>query len=165
MASKDAPRYVLASFREWQPLVMAVTVLSQLPNLDSQIGVLALLRSFSDPAFLSAKSSLDASVRHRIDKMSHLNFQVEPSALSCSEGALAHQLARRIEQGCASFSEALSVWMTSKQASRLAQDVGQGQILLWVRLLSPEQERQACEVLLAAGPLRVEVHDLLPLST
>lgn len=165
MASKDAPRYVLASFQAWQPLVMAVAVLSQLPDFNSQIGVLALLRSFSDPAFLSAKSNLDASVWRGIDKMSQLTFQVEPAALSCSDGPLARQLARRIEQGCASFSEALCVWMTSKQASRLAQDVGQGQILLWVRLLSPEQERQACEVLLVAGPLRVEVHDLVPLST
>lgn len=42
--------------------------------------------------------------------------------------------------------------------------VRQGRVLLWARLVLPGQEQSTCETLLNAHPLRVEVHDLVPVS-
>ena len=93
-----------------------------------------------------------------------MTFRKPPEVLTCN-GNLADLLTQRIEQGSAGPSEAFSAWMTAKQAARLADDIRRGRILLWAQLVSPRQEQQVCEALLAtAGVQRVEVHDLVPVS-
>ena len=164
MASKGAPRYVLAIFQDWSPLLTAAASLARLPDFGSQIGVLGRSSLFAVPELLTAMSGLDTGFRHGIEQRTKLLFPKPPEEIGCSDGGLARQLSRRIEEGCACLTDALAAWMMAGQAVRLADDISQGRLLLWARLFSPQQEQQGCRLLLVSGPLRVEVHDLISVS-
>ena len=56
------------------------------------------------------------------------------------------------------------VEVMGKAACQLADALRQGRMLLWARLVLPGQEQSTCETLLNTHPLRVEVHDLVPVS-
>ena len=165
MAIKEAPRYALAVFQEWPPLLLAAASLTVLPDFGSQIGVLGRLALFAAPDLLATIGGVDERFRHGIERRTELLFAKPPEAVGCSGGGLAQKLSRRVEEGCASLAEALAAWMMGKHAAGLADDVSQGRLLLWARLFSPELERQGCMMLLRSRPLRLEVHDLVPVST
>ena len=162
MGTKTALRYAVAIFQDWPAVLLAGTTLAHLQDFNSQISILGQLSLFAAPALGAASRGLGARVGDAINKRIDLAFGEPTEALSCSEGTLARQLSRRVEQGCASLTEVLSAWMIPRQALRLVDDVRQGRILLWAELLSPEQEQQAFQVLLETNALRVEVHDLVP---
>jgi len=161
MASKSAPRYALAVFQDWPPLLLAVSGLRRLGF--PQIGVLGRLASFTAPELHTVVGGLDTRFRHGIERRTEFRFPKPPEAICCSDGNLAQQLSRRVEESCASFAEAPAAWMMTKQALDLADDINRGRLLLWVRLFSPEQEQEGCRLLLASAPLRVEVHDFVPI--
>ena len=82
----------------------------------------------------------------------------------CSAGDLADALEECAQSGAETLEKAFENWMVPSQAKRLADDVKARLPLLWVRIKAVEEEMSVCEALLRAAPMRVEVHDLVPVG-
>jgi hypothetical protein len=156
-----APRFAVGVFTGWPPLVSAATAVVQLPGPQSPISVLGKLASFLPTAAPTIRG-YDARVWEAFANKAKLLFP-EAEALGCSNGLLAQWLRKRIDEGCTGLGDALSPWMMEKQAKRFEEDVRHGRLLLWMKVPTPEQERQVCEALLNERLHRLEVHDFATL--
>lgn len=160
MASRNASRYVIGVFAGWQALAIAVAALADQFEVERRLAVLAMTDTFQSPGATAMVKAASPRLREALREKRDL--QLGNAAIVCTPGPLADLLERRIRDGCLHLAEALSMWMFPQQAREFAEDIQRGHILLWVRLLASDPEQDISETLLANGPLRIEVHDLMP---
>lgn len=164
MASKAPIRYAVAAFADARHLLPTLRWLVAHPVYGQHVSLLALESVFAQLAIATAMTTLEPGLQSVLGKHRQVTFGPAQPSLGCTEGSLCSQLVRAIHQGCQSFAELLGHWMVPRLAVRLNNDVVQGQLLLWIRLSSSEDEDVVCSTLLNARALRVEVHDLVPAS-
>ena len=92
-----------------------------------------------------------------------LAFPGNREPIGCTSGPLAHCLTERINASAVSLKEALGAWLVPRHAAHFQDVVEDGRILLWVRLISIEDERRAYRCLLRNSSNSVGVHDLVAL--
>jgi hypothetical protein len=93
-----------------------------------------------------------------------LAFPENHEPIACTSGPLADCLAGRLSLGAISLKDALSHWLIPRHAASFQSAVESGKILQWVRLTDADEERRACQSLLASSSSSVGVHDLTLLS-
>ena len=162
MASRSASRYLLGVFGSWPALAAGVAALGKLFEVDGRFAVMALAGTFQEQGSANFLKAASPALHKSLSERRHLQLAAEPSAVDCTSGSLADRLEQRSRDGCSSFADALAMWMLPQQARELADDIRRGRILLWVRLFASDPEREIGETLFTNGPLRVEVHDLVP---
>jgi hypothetical protein len=80
--------------------------------------------------------------------------------LLCSETAFGRLIASRARDGAPSLSDALAGWMLPRHAGTLCVALEQQQVLVWVELHDPDDERTASLCLLRLSQGAVGVHDI-----
>ena len=90
-----------------------------------------------------------------------LAFLENREPFGCTTGALHDCLLDELGSGARSLKEALSHWLVPRHAEHFQEIVERGKIQLWIRLTSAEDERSACQSLLANSSNSVGVHDLV----
>jgi hypothetical protein len=89
-----------------------------------------------------------------------LAFPEAREPIACTSGPLAECLAVRLRLGAISLKDALSHWLIPRHAAAFQSAVESGKILQWVRVTDADEERRACQSLLATSSSSVGVHDL-----
>jgi hypothetical protein len=79
----------------------------------------------------------------------------------CTSGPLADSLTRRRQSGARSLKDALACWLIPRHARHFEDAVAANKILLWIRVVDADDERRACQWLLAHSSNSVGVHDLV----
>jgi len=115
---------------------------------------LALSRVFSGEKLLT-HSRTPASV-------AEVTFPENREPFGCTTGILHDCLLDRLGSDARSLKDALSHWLLPRHAAHFQEIVDKGKIQLWIRLTSAEDERNACQSLLANSSNSVGVHDLVP---
>lgn len=95
-----------------------------------------------------------------ISPINLLAFPEDREPIACTSGPLADCLAERLSLGAISLKDALSYWLIPRHAAGFQSAVESGKVLQWVRLTDAEEERRACQGLLASSSSSVGVHDL-----
>jgi hypothetical protein len=87
-------------------------------------------------------------------------FPGNSGPIACTSGTLADCLDHAAQKGAASLGEALATWLLPRHADYFQERVEAGNIQLWVRIANADDERHACQSLLALSSGIVGVHDL-----
>lgn len=140
------PRFAVAAFDSW---AVAQTTLHELRQ-----GSKPLL----DISYLGLRNVLSELPP---DALRDLPFPDSIATVVCSAGPVAEQLSAKVSVGAQSLESALTTWLIPRHAAQLQQTVNNGQIVVWVQLRDPEDERRACRTLLTGGCHSVGVHDLI----
>lgn len=117
------------------------------------VSVIALERVFAHKAFAEVEQSAPAP-------LCTLAFPRNRAPICCTSGLLADCLAARQRLGASTLQQALGRWLVPRHAAHLGQAVDNGRILVWVQLFDADDERRACQSLLAHSSNSVGVHDL-----
>lgn len=158
MGRSPRTRYVIGIFPSWERLQSGLRALGELHDAVLELTLLADAQELADG---DGQGELPLPLREDFAARVTLAFPANKGLVSCTAGELAQRLKRRLDEGSPSLTDALASWMREHHAQRLDADIGWGLIQLWVRVLSPDQELRVGETLLANGPLRIEVHDLV----
>jgi hypothetical protein len=145
-------RFAAGSFESWLQLCPAFDDLCRRGFATESFSCLALERVFAGKP---------AGVLPEANTMEDLAFSDLPAPVCCTAGPLRDLLLDRLQSGTQSFKEALSHWMVPRHAAHFQETVEKGQIQLWIRLANGEDERRACQGLLASSCNSVGVHDLV----
>ena len=94
--------------------------------------------------------------------VAELIFPDNRQPFGCTTGILYDCLLDRLGSDARSLKDALSQWLVPRHAAHFQEIVNKGKIQLWIRLTSAEDERNACQSLLANSSNSVGVHDLVP---
>ena len=90
-----------------------------------------------------------------------LRFAESAEPTVCTSGPLADCLLERIDSGAQSLKDALGRWLIPRHAAHFVEAVEAGKILFWIRVADADDERIACQSLLAHSSNSVGVHDLM----
>jgi hypothetical protein len=90
-----------------------------------------------------------------------LPFADGSAAIVCTHGPLADRLTQRATSGARTLKDALGHWIIPRHAARFEDAVHAGKILLWIQVANADEERRACQTLLAQSSNSVDVHDLI----
>lgn len=146
-------RFAVGTFATWPQLRDALQDVRLGGLAFDRFNCLALERVF-------AGKTIVAPSQQPVD-VQKLAFPDNAEAIGCTSGPLADRLAERLRSGAPSLKEALGHWLVPRHAARFQEAVEDGKILLWIRLSDADDERRACQSLLANSSNSVGVHDLL----
>lgn len=151
-------RFAVGSFDTWPQVRTAIRDLERRGVVLDSFNCLALRRAFTG-------KSIIAPSRERV-AIHELAFPDSPDLLGCTSGPLAECLASRLDSGARSLKDALAFWLLPRHAAAFQDQVESGKILKWVRAANADDERRACQCLLANSSGPIGVHDLVrPLGT
>lgn len=146
-------RFAVATFDTWAGLRRALQdlCLGGLPF--ETFNCLGLQRVFADEDAVSSDQMPMV--------LEELPFSDHREPICCTAGRLADCLAGRQRAGARSLQAALSHWLILRHAAHFQQAVERGGIALWVQISDADDERRACQSLLASSSNSVGVHDLV----
>jgi hypothetical protein len=145
-------RFAVATFDTGNELRDALQSLRQEGIRDDAFNCLCLEEMMADAALLAVSP---ATARRT------LMFRDQLRPICCTAGPLANRLLARLRAEAPTLKAALGEWLIPRHAEQIQGDVDQGRIVLWVRLLSSEDEPRAYRSLLARSLYSVGVHDLV----
>jgi hypothetical protein len=145
-------RFAVGTFDSWQQLCDALYDLRFRGLVLDSFNCLAVRRVFAGGTIIAPS--------HEPVVIEELAFPDNGELLGCTSGPLADCLADRLGSGARSLKDALASWLLPRHAGHLQRAVEDGKILLWIRLVDAEDERRACQWLLATSSNSVGVHDL-----
>ena len=145
-------RFAVGTFASWQELDNALHDLRLRGVAPDSFNCLALERALAENSASAVVANCAGTQR--------LAFPDNHEAMACTSGVLADLLDARFRSGAQSLREALGCWLIARHATHFEGVVEAGKILIWVRLGSPDEERCACQSLLASSSHSVGVHDL-----
>lgn len=145
-------RFAVATFDTGYDLRDALQSLRQEGLRDDAFNCLGLEEIMADAALLAVPP---ATARRT------LLFPGQLRPISCTTGPLADRLAARLRAEAPTLKSALGEWLIPRHAKQIQDDVDQGRVVLWVLLLSSEDEPRAYRSLLARSSYSVGVHDLV----
>ena len=150
-------RFAVGTFGSWTELHAALQDL-RVRGVAHGMNCLALHRVL-DLAAATMPSNMSAPIEL-------LAFPENREPIACTSGPLAECLAERLRLGAISLKDALSHWLIPRHAAGFQSAVENGKILQWIRVTDADEERRACQSLLASSSSSVGVHDLtLPSGT
>lgn len=153
MAEHLIVRFAVGIFDSWEEAAKGLRDL-RLRGMDLQaVGFLALKRAFADEAFGEIERSTSA-------RLYELAFPRNPEPICCTSGLLSDCLAARQSLGVPTLQQALGQWLVPRHAAHFGQAVDDGRILMCIQLFDADEERRACQSLLAHSSNSVGVHDL-----
>jgi hypothetical protein len=114
----------------------------------------------SSVSYLALERVLAAKVTAARSDIRQLAFPEQNEPLACTAGPLAECLWERLLLGAISLKDALGRWLIPRHAAHLQRAVESGSVLMWLRLADADEERRACQCLLAHSSNSVGVHDL-----
>jgi hypothetical protein len=146
-------RFAVGTFDGWQPLREALHD-ERARSLDfDNFSWLALERSFvGDIVLAPSRKPL---------VIQPLSFPNNPALIACTSGPLANCLLQRLRLGASSLKDALGHWLIPRHAAHFQDAVQEGKIAPWIQLADANDERRACEWLLARSSGSVGVHDFV----
>jgi hypothetical protein len=119
------------------------------------------LQTVDRPAESISRLALSSALDISRSSLKELPFPNNAEPLACTKGAIAQQLAQKLDSGAPTLQTALSTWLIPRHALQLERAVEDGGVLVWVELHDSEDERNAYRILLSAGCSLVGVHDLV----
>ena len=146
-------RFAVGAFDNWQQLSEALEDLRGREFMLQSLNCLALKQVFSGKVILTPSQEPVAIER--------LVFSSQPEEICCTSGPLATCLCASIEAGATNLKDALGLWLIPRHAAYLQRTVEERNILLWLEVPDSDQERSACQSLLATSSGPVGVHDLV----
>jgi hypothetical protein len=153
LAERLTLRFAVGAFDTWQQLRDALSDLRLRGLVLDSFNCLALMRAFAGKTILAPSQE--------VVRIEPLVFPQSLEPLGCTSGPLADCLAERLRSGAVSLKDALSHWLLARHAAHLQDVVESGKILKWIRLANADDERRACQSLLANSSNSVGVHDLI----
>ena len=90
-----------------------------------------------------------------------LPFPTNRELIAATVGPLADRLAARLEAKADTLASALGHWLIRRHAVQLQDAVAAGKIVLLVQIFDNDDERRACQSLLARSSNSVGVHDIV----
>jgi hypothetical protein len=146
-------RFALGTFDDWQQLSAVLEDLRDREFVLQSFNCLALKQVFSGKVILTPSQEPVAIER--------LAFSGQPGEICCTSGPLATCLCTSIKAGATTLKDALGLWLIARHAAYLQRAVEERKILLWIEIPDSDQERTACQSLLATSSGPVGVHDLV----
>jgi hypothetical protein len=153
LAESSILRFAVGAFDSWQQLGDALGDLRLRGLVLDGCNCLAFERVFAGNTVLAPSETL-----LRIEPLA---FPESGEPVACTAGPLADCLAERLRSGARSLKGALGHWLLARHAAHFQDVVEAGKILLWISLADAEDERRACQSLLANSSNSVGVHDLV----
>jgi hypothetical protein len=146
-------RFAVGAFGDWQQLSAVLEDLRDREFVLQNFNCLALKQVFSGKVILTPSQQPLAIER--------LVLSGQPEEICCTSGPLATCLGASIEAGATTLKDALGLWLIPRHAAYLQSSVEDRKILLWLEVPDSDQERSACQSLLATSSGPVGVHDLV----
>ncbi len=146
-------RFAVGTFHSWNGVEIAIRDLGSGGTAASSFNLLGLQR------VLAGASHATADGRQFVPW--ELPFPGNGELIGCTQGPLAERLAGRLSAGATTLKTALGRWLIPRHAAHLQSKVEDGNITLWVQLFDHDDERRACQSLLARSSSSVGVHDLI----
>jgi hypothetical protein len=146
-------RFAVGTFDNWQQLSTVLEDLRLRGFILHSFNCLALKRVFSEKVFLTPSQ--------KPVPIETLAFSSQSEDICCTSGPLATCLLASLEAGAKNLKDALSKWLIPKHAIYLERTLGEGNILFWLEVADPDEERSACQSLLATSSGLVGVHDFV----
>jgi hypothetical protein len=158
MESQPPPpklRFAVGIFDSWDRLRGGVSDLGTRGLGIDNVNCLGLLRAFARDATIAAVP-LQEPLRLR-----EFAFPRNSGPIACTSGPLAERLDHAALTGAASLGDALATYLLPRHADYLQERVEAGNVQLWIRIANADDERHACQSLLALSSGAVGVHDFL----
>jgi hypothetical protein len=150
-------RFAVGAFDGWQPLREAVGDAHHRGLDFGSFSWLALERSFlGETIVVPTQKPL---------VIQPLPFPNDTVPIACTSGPLANCLLQRLRLGAGSLKDALGHWLIRRHAAHFYDVVQAGKIVPWIQVTDANDERRACEWLLARSSDAVGVHDLVVQSS
>jgi hypothetical protein len=146
-------RFAVGTFETWPQVREALHDLRVRGVVLDCFNCLALKRAFSGKTIVAPKQE-PLSVQA-------LPFPDSAELIACTAGPLADSLKARLDSGASNLKHALGLWLIPRHAAHFQDAVQAGRILLWIRVVDGDDERSACQSLLAHSLNSVGVHDLV----
>lgn len=151
-------RFAVGTFDTWPQVRTAIRDLEHRGVVLDSFNCLAVRRAF-------ARKTIIAPSREPL-AIQELAFPDSRKLLGCTSGPLAERLANRLDSGARSLKDALALWLIPRHAAAFQDQVESGKILKWIRTANADDERRACQCLLANSSGPIGVHDLVvPVGT
>jgi hypothetical protein len=152
LADQNKLRFAVGTFDDWLPLREALQD-ERARGLDfDSFSWLSLERSFV------GRTVVTPSEKPLI--IQPLSFPNNAALIACTSGPLANCLLQRLRLGANSLKDALGHWLIPRHAAHFQDVVEAGKIAPWIQITDANNERRACEWLLAHSSGSVGVHDL-----
>ena len=146
-------RFAVGNFDNWSQVRVALRDLHVRGLVLDSFNCLGLKRVFTGMSIVAPDQEL-VTVRP-------LPFPDSSEIVGCTSGPLADCLLERLEAGASSLKCAFGLWLIPRHAAHFQGAVRAGKILLWIRVAGADDERRACQSLLAHSSNSVGVHDLV----
>lgn len=144
-------RFAVGTFDSWLPLQEALgDARDRGLNFDN-LNCLAL------ESLLSEKTIVVPSRKPLV--IEALPYPNNARLIACTSGPLANCLLQRLRLGAHSLKDALGHWLIPRHATHFEDAVEAGKIVPWIQVADADDERRACEWLLARSSSAVNVHD------
>jgi hypothetical protein len=146
-------RFAVGTFDTWPQVRDALRDLRARGLVLDSFNCLALERVFAGQTILAPDQKPVA--------VEVLPFADGSEAIACTSGPLADRLTERISSGAQSLKDAFGRWLIPRHAAHFHDTVLAGKVVFWIRVTEAEDERRACQTLLACSSDSVGVHDLM----
>jgi hypothetical protein len=153
MVQEPKLRFAVGTFDSWPQVRAALRDLRARGVVLDNFNCLALQRLFADKTIVAPDQ---ASVA-----VAALPFADGADVIACTSGPLADKLTEQTTFGARTLQDALGRWIIPRHAARFEDAVHAGKILFWIQVANADEERRACQTLLAHSSNSVDVHDLV----
>jgi hypothetical protein len=157
MESQSPPklRFAVGIFDSWERLRGGVRDLGTRDLRIDHVNCLGLLRVFARQA------TVGAAPWNQLLRIREFALPGNSGPIACTSGPLAERLGHAAQVGAASLGEAFATWLLPRHADYFQERVEAGDIQLWVHIANTDDERHACQSLLALSSGTVGVHDFI----
>jgi hypothetical protein len=157
MESQSPPklRFAVGIFDSWERLRGGVRDLGTRDLRIDDVNCLGLLRVFAP------QHTVGAASWNQLLRIREFAFPANSGPIACTSGPLAERLGHAAQVGAASPGGGFRHLVSAPHADYFQERVEAGNIQLWVRIANADDERHACQSLLALSSGTVGVHDLV----
>jgi hypothetical protein len=145
-------RFAVGTFDSWPQVREALCDLRARGLVLDSFNCVALQRVFAGKSILAPNQ--------RPVAVELLLFPDNAEPIACTSGPLANYLLQRLHSGSRSMKDALGHWLIARHAAHFEDAVQAGKVLFWIQVVDGDDERRACQSLLAHSSNSVGVHDL-----
>ncbi|HEY7441027.1 MAG TPA: hypothetical protein VH701_01315 [Vicinamibacterales bacterium] len=157
MESQSPPklRFAVGIFDSWERLRGGVRDFRTRGLRIDDVNCLGLLRVFA------RETTIAAALWHEPLRIRKIAFPGNSGPIACTSGPLAEHLDHAGRSGAANLREALATWLLPRHADYFQERLEAEDIQLWVHIANTDDERHACQSLLALSSGTVGVHDFI----
>jgi hypothetical protein len=148
-------RFAVGIFDSWERLRGGVRDLGTRDLRIDDVNCLGLLRVFARQATVGAASW------NQLLRIREFAFPGNSGPIACTFGPLAERLGHAAQVGAASLGEAFATRLLPRHADYFQERLEAEDIQLWVHIANTDDERHACQSLLALSSGTVGVHNFI----